>query len=331
MSGSRQLPAADVCVVGSFMTDFTARVHRRPAAGETVIADGLDITLGGKGFNQAVASARSGARTRMHGCVGWDEFGAAFLASLDMEDIQGDTVIRDRNAGTGIGLPLVDADGQNTIVVAPRANGHTGPDNFDEVERAAAACRVLLLQLEVPFELSAHAARTAKANGALVILNPAPANQPLDALAHLADVLVPNRTEAAQLTGLPDAAPDEVARTLAERTGRPVIVTMDSDGVYVVDGDGSKPRWIDAHRVTTFDSVGAGDAFCGALGARLAFGDDLYRAAEYANAAGAICVTRAGASPAIPSRSEIHELLGRRRSEPARAVGSHPGQAGTAP
>ena len=313
------------------MTDFTARVERRPAPGETVIAGSLDVTLGGKGFNQAVASSRSGATTRMHGCLGWDDFGAAFLAALDTEDIRRDTVIRDRRAGTGIGLPLLDGDGQNTIVVAPRANGHTSPDNFDEVERAAANCRVLLLQLEVPFELSAHAARTAKAAGALVILNPAPASQSLESLAGLADVLVPNRTEAAQLAGLPDAAPEAVARALADRGGASVIVTMDSEGVVVVPAGDSKPARIDAHPVATFDSVGAGDAFCGALGARLAFGDDLYRAAEYANAAGAICVTRAGASPAIPTRSEIEELLGRGRSEPAGAAGSHPGQTGTAP
>lgn len=299
----------DVCVVGSFMTDFTARVGRRPAPGETVIGEGLEISLGGKGFNQAVAAARSGSVTRMHGCLGQDEFGSRFRAAMAQDGIRSDTVVIDPHEGTGIGLPVLDRSGQNSIVVVPRANSRTAPECFAAVERAAGSCRVLLLQLEIPFDLTVQAARVARRAGATVVLNPAPAAQPLQELAGLADVLVPNRTEAAQLAASSVGGPEAAALFLRDVTGSAVIITLDSDGVIVLGSGDTSPTHIPAHPVESLDTIGAGDAFCGALAARLARGDELAGAAVYANAAGALCVTRPGASAAIPLEQEIEDLL----------------------
>lgn len=308
MSHSTAAPKTDVCVVGSFMMDFAARVDRRPAPGETVIGDRLDISLGGKGFNQAVAAARSGAVARMHGCLGDDEFATRFLTALADEGILAETIIYHPDHGTGIGLPVVDRHGENSIVVVPRANAYTGPQALAALERAVSSCRVLLLQLEIPFELSKRAASIARRGGATVVLNPAPAEQPLHALSGLADVLVPNRTEAAQLVGETD--PGRAAALLRKQTGASVVVTLDADGAVVLGCDDSGPRHVPSHPVPIHDTIGAGDAFCGALGARLAQGDDLYDAVLYSNAAGAICVTRTGASTGIPAAWEIEEFLG---------------------
>lgn len=298
-----------VCVVGSFMMDLAVRARRRPVAGETVRGTGFDMFLGGKGFNQAIAACRAGATTAMVGRLGADEFGHRFLDHLRREAIECAGVAVDGELGTGVGAPLIEETGENSIVIVPRANERFTPADAERATPHIRAADVTLIQLELPFESMLTTARIAHRHGVLVVLNPAPATDPgaIDELCGLVDVIVPNEVEARALCGAPtDAANQDVAAELTARWGVPVVMTVGAEGV-VLAGDGSLSE-IRGHAVRVVDTVGAGDAFCGTLGAWLSTGATLHDAVHYANAAGALAVTRHGAEPSMPSRRAIVEL-----------------------
>jgi ribokinase len=277
-----------VVVVGSFMMDLVATTPRLPRPGETVIGDGFERYMGGKGFNQAVAAARSGAEVAMVGCVGDDDFGRSFLDALDAEGIDRTGVVVHPNEGTGVGLPVVERSGQNAIVVVPRANHALAEIPAAVIDGAA----VVLLQWELQPAATIAAARLAHDTGATVVLNPAPAVGALRDYDGLVDVIVPNEGEAA---------------TLVDLGGLDVVLTLGEKGAVVRTG-GTEER-LDPHEVECVDTVGAGDAFCGALCAAVAEGMHLVEAARYGNAAGALAVTRHGAEPSMPRRDEIEALL----------------------
>jgi ribokinase len=280
-----------VAVVGSFMMDLVARTSRLPKPGETVIGESFAMFLGGKGFNQAVACARSGAPTAMVGRVGDDDFGRRFLASLDEEGIDRAGVSVDPEVGNGVGLPVVDGEGQNAIIVIPQANHRLTPADLPVDVLSSAS--VVLLQWELPADVTIAAARIAHEAGATVVLNPAPAVGSLADYDGLIDVLVPNESEAAALGDAPE--------------GVSLVLTLGEKGA-LVRHDGREERF-DPHAVTCIDTVGAGDAFCGALCAALDAGASLFEAARIGNAAGALAVTKAGAEPSMPRRAAIDALL----------------------
>lgn len=299
---------ARVCVLGSFMMDLAVCAPRRPQPGETIVGTAFDTFLGGKGFNQAVAAARAGATTSMIGRVGDDDFGARFLDQLRMEGIDSSHVVIDSELGTGIGAPLIEPSGENSIVIVPRANSAITPADVERSALAITDSRVLLMQMELPADTALAAARIARSAGVTVVLNPAPAPNPavLDEFAGLIDVLVPNEVEARTLCRALGTTPSEAASELATRLGTSVVLTLGGDGCLAVS-DGSSFA-CGAHVVPVVDTVGAGDAFCGALGAWLAAGAPLPEAVAHANAAGALAVTRAGAEPAMPARHAIVDL-----------------------
>jgi ribokinase len=273
-----------VVVVGSFMMDLVARTERLPKPGETVIGESFAQFLGGKGFNLAIAAARSGGDVAMVGRVGDDAFGRQFLDALDAAGIDRTHVSVDPSVGTGVGLPVVETSGQNAIIVIPRAN-----HELREVPAAAFVdASVVLLQWELPPAFTVAAARAAKAAGATVVLNPAPAVGDLADYAELIDIVVPNESEAAALGPV---------------DGVEVVLTLGENGARV--GDVHLPP----HAVECVDTVGAGDAFCGALCAALAAGASLADAARIGNAAGALAVTRHGAEPSMPFKADIDALL----------------------
>jgi ribokinase len=273
-----------VVVVGSFMMDLVARTERLPKPGETVIGESFSQFLGGKGFNQAVAAARSGGDVAMVGCVGDDAFGREFLDALDREGIDRSGVSVHPAIGTGVGLPVVETSGQNAIIVIPRANHALASIPKDAFEGAS----VVLLQWELSPSATIEAARAAKAAGATVVLNPAPAVGDLRDYDGLIDVLVPNETEFAAIGSIP---------------GAELVLTLGDRGARVGDVE------LSPHDVTCVDTVGAGDAFCGAMCAALAGGASLVDAARIGNAAGALAVTKHGAEPSMPHRADIEELL----------------------
>lgn len=310
MSPSASRTKTGTCVVGSFMMDLIAYAPRRPEPGETLVGTEFLKTPGGKGFNQAVACARSGMPTSMVGRVGEDDFGTEFLNMLRGEGIDNCGVSRDAETGTGVGMPVVSADGQNSIIIIPRANHSITPQHVRDQARLIEDAAVLLLQLELPMDAAIEAARIARTAGTCVVLNPAPYTELPTAIVDLCDVLVPNEVELAAWTGHDTASTEEVIRVAAElgaHHGVDLVVTLGSRGVLVAARD-EEPQFIAAHRVHAIDTIGAGDVFCGYLCAQLCQGASLADAARVANVASAIAVTRPGGASSAPTRAEVEEF-----------------------
>jgi ribokinase len=295
-----------VVVVGTFVKDLSFHCERFPGAGETV--HGAFATCpGGKGFNQAVASARAGATARFVGAVGRDPFGAEARAFLKSEGIDARLAAK-RGLSTGAAAVLVDASGQNQIVVAVGAGAAILPR--DVPPALIRGARVVICQREANEVINLHAFRHARRFGATTIFNPAPMGPGFDpAVLALTDVLIPNESEFAALTRhAPSGGPGEThGRCRALGVGT-VIVTMGREGCLVSTETG----WtrISGHRVRAVDTTGAGDAFVGAFAAALVrFGGDVLRAARYGNAAAALSVTRHGTSPSMPRRREVDRFV----------------------
>lgn len=280
----------DVCVVGSANLDVVATTLRHPGPGETV--HGLDYHEypGGKGLNQAVAAARSGASVSFVGAVG-DDGAADIIRGVLAADGITDHLLP--SAGTtGRAVIVVDAAGENSIVVISGANASVSADD------GLPPARVLLCQLEIPVESVETAFRSARTSGTITVLNPAPATDLTVELLALCDVVVPNEHEIDLLGG--------VDRVLGAGC-KAVVVTQGGRGVDIHTLDGVEH--LDAYDVDVVDTTGAGDAFCGALASRLAAGDRLSAAAQWATAAGALATTVPGAVPAQPGADAISALL----------------------
>ena len=302
--------AAHITVVGSLNMDLVVRAPRIPQPGETIIGGDFHTVPGGKGANQAVAAARLGAQVSMVGRVGRGAFAGPLLKNLAAAGVEHAFVTQDSEAATGVALIVVDDAGQNSIVVASGANVRLSPTDVDDAGATIAAADALLLQLESPLETVTRAAEVARAKGATVILNPAPARSLPAALLSLVDVLIPNESEAALLTGLPIDNPAEAeaaATALRELGVGTVILTLGERGALLAREDGAEV--FPAFEVTPVDTTAAGDAFVGGFAVALAGGQPLAEAVRWGNAAGALATTRLGAQPSLPTRQELQALL----------------------
>lgn len=301
-----------VCVIGSSNLDFTVAVPRLPRAGETVSGGELAMSPGGKGANQAVAARRLGADVRFVTLLGEDPMGARLLDTLRGEGLPAEDLERTAEAPTGVALIAVDPEGRNQIAVAPGANHRL---TVARVERHAGAVRwadVVLVQLETPLDTVRWSLAEGRRQGKTTILNPAPARVlPLPpGLLALVDYLVPNEIEAGLLAGHEVRTPADAERagaTLVAAGAGTVIVTLGEAGSVVVTPAGA--RRVPPFAVTAIDSVGAGDAFCGALAAALAGGATVGDALDVASAAGALQCTRRGAVDALPRRDAVEALM----------------------
>lgn len=299
-----------IVVVGSLNIDLVVRAARRPQRGETLTGDSFGTFVGGKGLNQAIAAARLGAQAGMVGRVGADDFGHTLLRALADEGIAAAHVARDAETSSGVALIIVDAEGDNSIVIVPGANGRVSVEDIEQAAATIAAADAVLLQLETPLAAVERAAVFAHNAGVRVLLNPAPAQPLSETLLHLVDVIVPNESEAQLLTGISivdDETAERAAWALLARGARAVVLTLGARGALLVEPAGIER--IPGYRVPVVDTTAAGDAFCGALAVRLAAGASLAAAARYANAAGALAVTAAGAAPSLPRTKEIAALL----------------------
>jgi len=310
---------ARVCVIGSTNLDFTVTVPRLPRVGETVSGGELTISAGGKGANQAVAARRLGADVRFVTLLGSDPMGDRLAQSLTEAGLPPDSLLRTADAATGVALIAVDPEGRNQIAVAPGANHRL------TVERVLAHAEVLdwadvvLLQLETPIETIRWALQEARGRGKTTILNPAPARVlPLPpALLPLVDYLTPNEIEAGLLTGrevqgVGDAG--SAGQALIAAGVGVAAVTVGAEGVVCVR-PGSRFQ-VAGFPVSPVDTVGAGDAFNGALATLLAAGVPIEDALLVANAAGGLTCTRRGAVEALPTRAEVIALMDRERRWP---------------
>lgn len=300
-----------ITVVGSLVADLCVWVAHFPRPNETLPASRFELHPGGKGFNQAVGARRFGADVAMVGRVGDDAFAPLFFDVMAREGMDGGHVARDAESGTSLGIPMIDPSGDNSIVLVSRANERLDHHDVEAAGEVIDGCDLLMLQLEVPVETSLAAAQRARASGAVVVLNPAPARTEAARLLEHADWLIPNEVEAAALVGRPVTDPESAliaAGELLERgVGAGVIVTLGSQGAACVTRD---ERWRAApFSVTPVDPTGAGDAFCGVFSAALASGLTPRQAVRRGCAAGALSATLAGAEPSLPRRAAIDALL----------------------
>lgn len=308
-----------VVVVGSISADVTAFTRRLPRRGETVLGDDVTVVLGGKGANQAVAAARAGAPTWLVGCVGTDPFGEIVSSALRSHGVAL-TEVRSVGNRTGVAHIRVDASGENDIVMTPLANADLSAEMVDESIRAVRGkASVLLLQLEIPAEVACHAAEAGARAGLTVVLDPAPAQPLPDRVWPHVAVVTPNESEAAALTGVEITDVESAERAGAwflDRGVRHALITLGSAGALSVTPEGT--RHFPAYPVTPVDTTAAGDAFTGSLGAALAAGLDTATAIRRGMAAGALATTLPGASPSLPDRKAVDELLGVMAEEAAR-------------
>ena len=299
-------------VVGSINTDLVVRADRLPIAGETLLGGAFKIFGGGKGANQAVAAARAGAIVAFAGAVGDDDFGRARLNDLIQDGIDVRDVRVLPGETSGVALIMVSADGENQIVVSPGANARVGTDAIDAAFDRCIGCRVALAQLEIPVSSVERLAERCARAGIPLILNPAPCppgGLP-GALLRAAALLTPNRTEFALLGG-PDvvdvndpATVRAIQEFLADNRYPPIALSLGKDGAALFE-PGKPPLIAPAPRVVAVDAVGAGDCLNGVLAAGIAAGQPFDIALRTAVKAASISVTRPGAQPGMPTRSEI--------------------------
>jgi len=300
----------DICVVGGINMDLVVQVPHIPRPGETVHGGEVARFPGGKGANQAVAARRLGASVAMLGQVGADAFGDELVQTLEAAGVESSGVRRAADRATGVAMISVASDGQNAIVVAPGANANWDEAGVVGVERAVRGCRVLVLNLEVPPAVIARAVRAGKRAGARVILNPAPHRVGDESVFGDVDVFVPNQVEAALFAGMePYAVTDwgEAAQRLRRLGPRMVIVTLADEGAVIVDEAG--PQRVPSFPVSVVDTTAAGDAFVGGLAVALLQDAPVRDAVRFANACGALAVTRAGAQPSLPALGDVERLI----------------------
>lgn len=289
-----------ILVIGSYNRDTVLRVPRFPKPGETLAASALDRFHGGKGSNQAVAAARAGAEVAIAAATGMDEAGAAALALWATEGIGVASVQRRPGVPTGEALILLDAQGENEIVIMAGANATLGPRDAIAAVRDAA---LVLAQLETPVEATLAAFQAARALGARTLLNAAPACDLPDALLGATAILLVNETEAERLAG-EAGTPADLAAALAPRVAEGVVLTAGAHGAWWA-ARGAAPRHVPALPTEVVDSTGAGDAFAGAMTAALAEGLPVEAALRRGTVAGALACRRLGAVPSLPRRAEI--------------------------
>jgi ribokinase len=300
----------NILVVGSSNTDMVIRVSKIPKPGETVLGGEFTMAPGGKGANQAVAAARAGGHVTFVARVGDDVFGERARRNFESDGIDTRFVFHTSDSPSGIALINVDGRGENSISVASGANALLSVGDIERADEAFNAADIVLLQLETPMETVRAAAKKARDSGVPVILNPAPARPLDDDLLRLIAVLTPNEHEAEFLTGIPvrgERGAREAAVRLRARGIVSVVITMGERGAYAssLEFEGLVP----AFKVDPVDTTAAGDVFNGALAVALAEKAPMKELLRFASAAAALSVTRPGAQPSAPSRSEIGAFL----------------------
>lgn len=297
-----------IYVVGSLNMDIAATVDRIPRAGETLAAQSVLVGCGGKGANQASAIGKLGEKCTMIGKVGNDAYGAQLIENLRGYGVRTDFVTT-AQAPSGTAMIWVHK-GNNRIVLHKGANDLLTQKDVQDGLADAKAGDILMLQLEVPLSVADYALKVGRRKGMITVLNPTPAVAMPQSMYENSEILTPNETETELLTGIkPDC---EVNIVLALKKFRDmgagaVIITLGKIGSAVAVG--KEITLLPAYKVKAVDTTAAGDTFVGAVAVRLARGDTLVQAAQFAAAASALKVTRKGAAEAIPTIAEVEEFV----------------------
>jgi len=301
----------NVCILGGINIDFFSVVKEMPAAGETIVGKDFFVTPGGKGANQAVACGRLGLNTTMIGRVGNDDFANTLIDNFKRENISIDGISRDESTYTGVANIILDSDGQNSIIQAPGANYLCGDDELNYLQSIISDIDLLVLQSEIPMNISYEAAKIAKKNNKIVIWDPAPANTLPDPAYEFIDYLIPNQTEAQTLSGLDEIITEnqaiEASKIFINKGVKNVIITMAEFGAFGYNKN-------ESHFIKTpiginvIDSVAAGDAFSGGLSLGVSDNLQFRELIYYGIISGCVAVQKPGATDSMPFKKEFDEL-----------------------
>ena len=297
-----------IVVVGSANMDMVISAADFPQPGETLTGYGFMTNHGGKGANQAVAAARLGANVSFVGKVGDDDFGRATVEMMRKEGIDVSALTITKDAPTGVALITTIPNGENTIVIEPGANAELTPEDIEKAKDIFSQAAIVLMQLETPVVTLTKVAAIAKQQGALVVLNPAPApTAPLPKeLLRNVDLLIPNETEASAMSGVAVETEADIPAAMErlQTLGiQHIIVTLGSKGACIyIDGE---LLLVPSRKVEAVDTTAAGDTFCGALCTALLQGKKMPEAMLYGCKAAAVSVTRRGAQMSMPYKDEV--------------------------
>jgi ribokinase len=298
-----------ITIVGSFAVGMTLRTSRMPVFGETLIGSDFDMGPGGKGSNQAVGTAMLGARSYFAGIIGDDKLAEIALDLYAEKGVDTTYLKKTTQMATGVGFIILNAAGENGIILDMGANELMDAAFVDTLEEQIVRSDVVMSVLELPVAAAARAMELGKKHGALTILNPAPATRLDGAVLRNVDYLTPNETELRILMGLAPDDPtptEELASRIRERGVGNLVVTLGEKGALVMTDDHATR--VPGVAVEVVDTTGAGDAFNSGLAVALAEGRDLIQAVQYAACAGAIACTRLGVIPSFGDRAAVDKL-----------------------
>lgn len=295
-----------IVVVGSINMDLVTTVATMPRAGETLIGQSFATHPGGKGANQAVAAARLGQQVKMIGMLGDDDFGRALRDGLEKNGVD-HSGVGVCPGGSGVASIIVDAKGENCIVVVPGSNFEVTPEYLDSQIDTLRSAGVVLAQLEIPLESIVHLAEICVRQGVLFMLDPAPAQELPAGLFPLVDWFTPNETEAEFYVNGSKSSPEVAAKGLLAKGCKGVVLKRGAHGV-LISRDGATHE-VRSYQVNAIDTTAAGDCFNGVFAAGLNGGMSAEAAADLASKAAAISVTRRGAQPSMPTMDEVSQLL----------------------
>jgi len=303
-----------VLIIGSSNMDLNIYSERFPNPGETVTGGVFKQFLGGKGANQAVASARSGSKTTFIGKIGTDTFGDQMISQLKSEGINIEHIIRDSRESSGVAVILIDKTGENMISVAPGTNLNLTPDDVKENNEIIRNANTLVVQMEIQSTTIEEIFKMAAQGNCIKILNPAPLKPISHSILSNVDILIPNEGELLRLHSLlnfKDLKGEkkeriiQASRDISEYGVSVIITTLGSKGSLIYDAKKNRIIDVPSLKVQAVDTVGAGDCFNGVLASMLNQGENLITSVKYASAAASIAVTRKGAQASLPYLNEI--------------------------
>ena len=298
---------SDISVLGIFVADISFSGSKIPAIGETILGDKYNIGPGGKGCNQAIAIARLGGKVSFISKIGKDNYGDLALDTLKKNKISSSNIIQDKNLQTGVAGILVDQNsGKNAINVITGAPSSLTTKELDNHINVIKKSKIFLTQLEVPKEVIIYCLKTAKENGCVTILNPAPASEISKEFYKYIDFFTPNETEAEFYTGIKitnEEDAKQAAYKILDLGIKKVIITLGDKGLFY--SDGQKEICIKASAVNVIDTTGAGDAFNGALAFALSQKKTIEECLRFANKVGGLSTTKQGAGDAMPWSKDL--------------------------
>ena len=297
-----------IFVMGSYAVGMTAQCENFPSRGQTVKGTGFSTIHGGKGSNQAIAAARLGGAVQFCSCIGDDTFGKLAKELYVQERIDSSLVKVSKEAETGVGVVLLDQEGNNEIVIVLGANEKFSIGDTEKIYHQIASSKVFLAQLEFNLDAVKKAIEIATENEVIVILNPAPYCDIDKEIIRKVSIITPNETEAAQLVGAPFNTPvDQLAKKIFQEFGCKVLITTGHNGCYLKTE--TEEKAIATYPLKPIDTTGAGDTFSGALAFGLSEGKSLEEAIDIALAASSLSVTKFGVVSSIPYYDEVIKLM----------------------